>query len=218
MHKKWHYINVIQNYSKNVLRLKLILLNGFLPKKWKVRRVPANGTDQQNCLSEKAGQVIPLSISISSCYTAVATLLDIDPCWVFSYLQPDLTATSPAKLGLVTSKPGDSWMLGVQQEALNQGPFSTGTQIAQIPEQNRYLKCWSTLNLTLVLTALQEDRKKQLCCAEQVDEEGFVSSRSRTFTSTQTTQRHEAHCLSTMFPVCKQLHNHDNTGLRVTMN
>ena len=47
-----------------------------------------------------------LSTSISNFYTAVPTLFAIDPRWVFSFLQPDLTATSPDDLGFVTSKQG----------------------------------------------------------------------------------------------------------------
>lgn len=70
MHKKWHHINAIPNYNKKVLRLRLILLNWHLSKKWEARRVPTNDTDWWNCLSEKAGKAIPLSSSISHsfCY------------------------------------------------------------------------------------------------------------------------------------------------------
>lgn len=105
-HEKWHHMNAIQNYSKNVLRLSLILLNWYLPKKWETRWVPTNDTDQWNCLWDKAGEVIPPSSSTSNFYTALPILFAIDPRWVFSFPQPDLTATSPANSGFVTSEQG----------------------------------------------------------------------------------------------------------------
>lgn len=40
-----------------------------------------------------------LSTSISNFYTAVPTLFATDPRWVFFFLQPNLTATSPANVG-----------------------------------------------------------------------------------------------------------------------
>lgn len=206
-----------------MLGLRLILLKQHLPKEWE-----AAGESQLTTLTSESGYhkkqgrrclyptAFPMSTEQFSFFPLFASILFFLPA-----ARPQCHL--PCQRGLCHQGARTPECQERQQEALNQGHSSTGTKTVRSPdawtEQISSVFEHSECNPSPRVPTEGIGRRKthdMLCWADRW--KGFICSRTRTFTPTQTMWRHKAQCLSTLFPVCKQIHNHDNTGLRVTMN
>lgn len=159
MHEKWHHINEIQNYIRNMLGLRLILLKQDLPKEWE-----AAGESQLTTLTSESGYhkkqgrrslyptAFPMSTEQFSFFPLFAFILFFLPA-----ARPQCHL--PCQRGLCHQGARTPECQERQQEALNQATplWAPKLFVPQMPEQSRYPPCLNTLNVTPVPESPQKE-------------------------------------------------------------